>query len=136
MAKVSFLDPIRSVVPAAARERAYVVVTMIVGVLASWSLLDASLVQPVLQLVLSTLTLGFAVLYATSAWRTALYGVLLAVQALAMALHFLNDQQWTAILALAATLLGTATAAAKTPTPIMDGQGDQTGFSETLPRAA
>jgi hypothetical protein len=117
----AFLDPIRSAIPATVREKWYVTSGAIITFLVGWKLLDQSTASAWTQLAIATITLFFAVLYSTSTLRTALYGVLLAVQALAQVYGILSGSQWAAIVALAATLLGTATAAAKTPTTI-DGE--------------
>jgi hypothetical protein len=112
------LTKIRSVIPASARERWYVVSGALVTFLASWGLLEASTAPAWIGLVTATITLLFAVLYSTSTVRTALYSVLLAVQGVAGLYSILGESQWAAIVALAAVLLGTGTAAAKTQPPI------------------
>lgn len=121
MATESLLDPIRSAIPATLREKWYVTSGAIVTFLVGWKVLDETTAAAWTAFAVATITLFFAALYSTSTLRTALYGVLLAVQALAQVYGILSGSQWAAIVALAATLLGTATAAAKTPT-IIDGE--------------
>ncbi|OZC80545.1 hypothetical protein CH274_15355 [Rhodococcus sp. 06-418-5] len=117
----TFLDRVRSTIPASARERWYVISGVIVTLLVGLKVLDQATAAAWSSVVVATITLAFALLYSTSPWRTALYGLLLAVQGIAQLYGILNGSLWAAIIALAATLLGTATAAAKTPTTI-DGE--------------
>lgn len=117
----AILDPIRSAIPATVREKWYVTSGAFITFLVGWKLLDESTAAAWTQLAVATITLFFAVLYSRSTLRTALYGILLAVQGVAQLYGILSGSQWAAIIALAATLLGTATAAAKTPT-VVDGE--------------
>lgn len=110
------LAKLRAVLPPEARERLYVLVAPIVALLASVGLLDASMAAQWSALVVSFVTLLFALLHSTSTLRTALYGVLAAVAPIAQVFGILTGQQWASILFIVATLLGVATAAAKAPT--------------------
>lgn len=112
------LAKIRSVIPAYARERWYIVSNALVSFLTMWGLLDASLGQQIATLAIASITLLFAILYSTDEIRTAIYTLVLAVQAVAQVLGILTDQQWGAIVALVAILLGQTLAAAKTPAMI------------------
>ncbi|MFI7168530.1 phage holin [Rhodococcoides fascians] len=121
MKKAAILDPIRSKIPATARERWYVIAGVISTLLVGLKVLDQATAAAWLSLVIATITLAFALLYATSTWRVGLYGLLIAVQGVAQLYGIFNGSLWAAIIGLAATLLGTATAAAKTPTTV-DGE--------------
>lgn len=114
----AILDPIRSAIPATARQRYYDVVTAIVGALALWGYLSASNTQLWLAVGINVVTLLFAVLYATNFVRQTFYSVLAAASAVAGSYGILNDVKWAAVLSVAAALLGTAVAGSNTPTTI------------------
>lgn len=118
---MAILDSIRAFIPAAARERVYVVSAALVALLASWGAIDVAVVPQWTALVLATVTLAFAVLHSTSTIRTALYSVLLVTQGVAQVYGIGSDLQWTSIIGLVAAVLGLTFAAAKTPTAI-DGE--------------
>lgn len=111
----AILDPIRSAIPAAARQRYYDTVTAVVGALVLWGVLDTSNVQLWLALAINVVTLLFAVLYATAGVRQLFYVVLAAASGVAGSYGILNDVKWAAILAVVAALLGTAVAGSNTP---------------------
>ncbi len=113
----SLLDPVRSVIRPEYRERAYNLVGAAVVVLGSFGLVDGNAAATVAQLVLALLALLFAILYSTSQLRVALYGVLVSVQAVAALWSIGNDAKWAGVLAMAAAVLGTQVAAARTPAP-------------------
>lgn len=115
---MSLLDSIRTAVPASARERTYVIAAAAVALLASWGAVDAAAAPAWTALVVSFVTLGFAILHSTSTVRTALYSTLLAVQSVAQLYGIFTDGQWASIAGLAAAVLGLTVAAAKTPTMI------------------
>lgn len=111
----TILDPIRSAIPASARQRWYDTVTAIVGALALWGVLSASNVQLWLALAINVTTLLFALLYATGSVRQLFYVTLAAASGVAGSYGILNDVKWAAILSIAAALLGTAVAGSNTP---------------------
>ncbi|MDI9914338.1 hypothetical protein [Rhodococcus sp. IEGM 1379] len=116
---MSILDSIRKLVPASARENWYRYGGAAIVLLASWGYIDTTVVAQWSALVLGVITLLFAALHSTSSVRTALYLLLVAVQGVAGGVFgILNGQQWGAIVTLAGLVLGVATAAAKTPTPV------------------
>ena len=111
----AILDPIRSAIPAGARQRYYDVVTALVGALALWGYLSVSNTQLWLAVGINVVSLLFAVLYATSTVRQAFYAVLAAASAVAGSYGILNDVKWAAVLSLVAAILGTAVAGSNTP---------------------
>lgn len=99
------------------REKAYNLVGAAVVVLGSFGMVDSNAAATLAQLVLALVALVFAILYSTSQLRVALYGVLVAAQATAALWSLGNDAKWAAILSMAAAVLGTQVAAARTPAP-------------------
>lgn len=110
------LDRLRSILRPALRERAYVIVAAIVAVLTSVGLLEASEAAAWSSLIVSAITLAFALLHSTSPWRTALYSFLLGLQGIAGLYGIATEAAWALVVQVAAALLGITTAAAKTPT--------------------
>ncbi len=110
-----FLDPMRAVIPAAARQRWYDISTAIVGALALWGIVGTSTIPAWTSLIVGVVTLFFAVLYSESTVRVSFYTLLLSVQAVAGIYGILDDQRWAAILSAASALLGTASAGSNTP---------------------
>lgn len=110
------LDVLRGVIPPTAREKFYVVVAALVGVLgftegeaAVWT-----------QVGVAAVTLLFALLYSSSTVRASLYAVLVAVSTAGQLYGYFTETQWASYLGLAAALLGIATAAAKAPTTTIE----------------
>ncbi|MCP3811561.1 hypothetical protein NLX62_04350 [Mycobacteriaceae bacterium Msp059] len=66
------------------------------------------------QLGISTVTLLFAVLYATSSWRAALYGLVVPLSAVLTWYGIATGINWPLVAAAVAQVLGITTAAAKT----------------------
>ncbi|MGB7364315.1 MAG: hypothetical protein WA931_14890 [Rhodococcus sp. (in: high G+C Gram-positive bacteria)] len=116
----AILDPIRSSVPAAWRERVYVVVSAVVPVLGALSIVDDNAASAWTAAATSFVTLFFAVLYSSSTVRTALYSFLGAAAAVAQIYGFTQGATWAQYAAIAVSVLGTSLAAAKTPT-VVDG---------------
>lgn len=96
------------------RETAYRVVTGVVGLLLAFAYLSQEEAALWTQLGLSTVTLAFAGLFATSTWRRVLYPVLAAGGALLVFYGYVTNEQWPLILQAAVQLFGLSTAAAKT----------------------
>lgn len=69
----------------------------------------------IVAVVIAVFDLGVALLHSTKTWRSAVYGLAIAAQALAVFLHIGTDVQWSTGLALVAAVLGGGLAAAKTP---------------------
>lgn len=76
---------------------------------------DPAFTPLIVAVVIAVFDLGVALLHSTQAWRSAVYGLAIAAQALAVFLHLGTDVQWSAGLALVAAVLGGGLAAAKTP---------------------
>lgn len=66
------------------------------------------------QFGISTVTLLFAVLYATSSWRVALYGLIVPLSAVLTWYGIATGVDWPLVAAAVAQVLGITTAAAKT----------------------
>jgi hypothetical protein len=98
------------------REAAYRIVTGVVGLLASFAYLAQEEAALWTQLGISSVTLLFAALFATSTWRAVLYPVLATGGALLTWYGVVADAQLPLILAAAAQLFGLSTAAAKVVT--------------------
>jgi hypothetical protein len=128
MATESFLDPIRSAIPASFRERAYVVVTALVGIFAAQGVVTDAAAPVWISVGAAAVTLFFAVLYSTSTVRLSLYALLGTVSTVAQLYGYFSSTQWSSYLGLAAALLGLSFAAAKTPTPITNGAGSVASF--------
>ena len=96
------------------RETGYRVVTGVVGLLLAFAYLSQEEAALWTQLGLSTVTLVFAALFATSTWRQVLYPVLAAAGALLVWYGVVTGEQWPLILQAAIQLFGLSTAAAKT----------------------
>lgn len=111
----AFLDPIRSAIPAAFRERAYVVVTAIVGLFAAQGVVTEAAAPVWISVGAAAVTLFFAVLYATDTVRLSLYALLGTLSTLGQLYGYFTEAQWSSYLGLAAALLGLSLAAAKTP---------------------
>lgn len=111
------LDRVRAAVPPVWRERLYNGVGVAVTVLGGLGVVDDNAAAVVAQLVLAVVTLAFAVLHSTSSVRTAVYLVLAATQGV-LGLWSLGDGPvWSAVLSIAAAVLGTQIASGRTPAP-------------------
>lgn len=84
---------------------------------------DASLGPIIALAVISIFDLLVSIVNSTAAWRTRLYGVLIAFQAIATVTFGITDQQWGVILVFVGALLGTVTAVGNTvPVPPVYGE--------------
>lgn len=101
-------------VPAGARATWYAVSSAIVVALVAWGVLDEAAAPAVSGVVVAVVTLVFALLYSTSPWRQALYGVAAALGVLGVYLGWGTEAQFDSLLAVIAPLLGIGTAAATT----------------------
>lgn len=110
------------------REPGYRVITGVVGLLVAFAYLSQEEAALWTQLGLSSVTLLFAALFATSTWRLALYLVLAAVGPLLVWYGVVNDEQWPLIFQAAIQLFGLSTAAAKV---VQEGQVSTTIRSGT-----
>ncbi|UBF41619.1 membrane protein [Gordonia phage CaiB] len=108
------LDKIRAVIPEGRREDFYRVVTAVATGLLAFGFLDDQKAALWTQLGLALVTTLFALLYATSQWRVALYSITGPVGAVLMGYGIVSDTRWALIAAAVAQLFGMATAAAKT----------------------
>lgn len=95
------------------REQAYRIVTGVVGLLVALTYLSEKEAALWIQLGLSSVTLLFAALFATSTWRAVLYPVLAAAGPVLVFYGVFADQQWPLILQAAVQLFGLSTASAK-----------------------
>lgn len=133
---MAVLDTLRTKIPAGARDSWYRYGGALIVFLGSWGAMDVSTVPQWSALVAGVVTLLFAALHSTSSWRTGLYLLLVAVQGVAGLYGILGDEKWGAILALAAVVLGVATAASNTPTgEVIDVEPDRVADTE-LPYVA
>lgn len=109
------LDRLREFVRPEWRERIYDTVGAAVVLLGGWGLVDQADGAVIAQVILAAVALLFAILHSTSGIRTALYGLLVAVQAVFGLWSIGTDAQWAGVLAIAAAVLGTQVAAGRTP---------------------
>lgn len=110
-----FLNPVRSAIPPEARKRAYDIATAIIAGLGMWGYLDASEIQQWTSLAVSFIALVFAILYAQTTARAALYTFLVAVASIAGAYGILTESQSAGLLSVAVAVLGVAVAGSNTP---------------------
>lgn len=98
----------------------HTVATLILAVLASfihtgdgafWS----TWTPLVVGVVVAAFDLGVSLTHSRSGLRSAVYGLILAAQPIALVLHWVTDEQWTSVAALLAAVFGGVMAAAKTP---------------------
>lgn len=127
--KVTFLDRVRAVVPENQREAVYRFVGGLGLFLFAFGVLDDMEASLWTQLGVSTVTLLFALLYATSTWRVALYAVVGPLGAVLMAYSIVTETRWGLIVAATGQALGITTAAAKTvqrapSPPVIDSEGN------------
>jgi hypothetical protein len=108
------LNRIRALIPESAREGWYRIAGGVVAFLAAFGLLEQQEAALWTQLVISVITLGFALIYATSTWRVVLYAVTGPLGGVLMFYGLVNDVRWAAITASVAYAFGITTAAAKT----------------------
>lgn len=105
---------LQALVPASWRENWYRISAGAVMFLFAFGVLDAESTSLWIQGATATVTLVFALIYATSPWRTVLYGILAPAGAILMYYGIVNDVRWALITAAGAQVFGIATAAAKT----------------------
>lgn len=133
-ASTSLLDQLRAkvdgIVPASARETLYRVVAAVVTALTATGTLAADKAYLWTQLGVSTVTLLFALLYAGTSIRTALYTVAAAGGALVLAYGILKGVDWAIIVGSVGQALGVVTAAAKAQAPAESQVG---GVNPSLP---
>lgn len=103
-------------IPASWREGWYRVASGLVMFLFAFGLLTADAVTLWIQMAVATVTLLFALLYATSAWRVALYAIVAPVGSVLLFYGVVDDVRWAVISAAVAQIFGITTAAAKTVT--------------------
>lgn len=111
------LDRLRLLISPEKRGYIHALAVAILGYIALTGNLTDSTSTLIVALVVAGFDLALALLHSTSTVRTALYGLALAAQPVALAFHFGNDAQWTGGVAILAAVLGGAVAAAKTPAP-------------------
>jgi len=108
------VDRLRRLVPERAREAWYRAATGGVMLLFALGVLDADGAAVWVQFALGTVTLAFALLYATTRWRMALYAVTGPLGGVLGYYGLVTDTKWALITAAVAQAFGIATAAAKT----------------------
>lgn len=99
------------------RETAYRFAAALSTFLFAFGVLDSQEASLWTQLAVSTITLLFALLYATSGWRATIYAVTGPLGAILMWYGIVTDVRWALITAAVAQVFGLTTAAAKTITP-------------------
>ncbi|OLT33690.1 hypothetical protein BJF84_21380 [Rhodococcus sp. CUA-806] len=112
---MSILDPVRSGIPASARQRFYDVSTAVVGALVLWGVLDSTTAALWTALAVNVVTLLFALLYASTTARQVFYTVVTAASGLLGAYGIASDVQLAGVVAVIAALLGTAVAGSNVP---------------------
>lgn len=116
----SWVDKVRArldkLIPASARETAYRVVAAVIMGLTATGITDPDKATMWSQLGVATVTLLWALLYAGTSIRAALYAVTGAGGALLMAYGLAKGVDWAVIVASVGQALGVASAAAKTVT--------------------
>lgn len=105
---------LQALVPQRAREAYYRFAGGAVMFLMAIGLLDTAEASLWTQLVVGTVTLVFALLYATTPWRVALYAITGPLGGVLMYYGIVNDTKWALITASVAQAFGITTAAAKT----------------------
>jgi len=104
------------------REMAQRVIAGVLTLLTGYQVLDADKAALWSQLVLGTVGAVFALLYATSTARVALYALVGPLGAVLMAYGIVSDVKWAVLVASVGQVFGSATAAAKvvelSPSPI------------------
>lgn len=120
----SALDRLRThldkLLPASGREVAYRVVSAVIMALTATGLTSADKAGLWSQLGVATVTLLYALLYAGTGLRAALYAVVGAGSAVLLAYGIAQHVNWAVIVAAAGQALGVATAAAKAQLPGSD----------------
>ena len=104
----SYLSPIH-------RQYVHAVAVAVLGFITAITHAEPAVGALVVALVIAVFDLGVALANSTNGVRSAIYGLALACQPLAVFLHFGSDAQWGPALALVAAILGGGLAAAKTP---------------------
>lgn len=105
--RLQLLIPLRS------RETFYRVVAGVLAALSGFGILDDNEALLWSQLAVGTVTALFAMLYATTTLRRALYALVGPIGALLMAYGIVNDIKWAIIAVAVGQVFGTTTAAAK-----------------------
>lgn len=101
-------------IPPTWREAGYRVVSGVLTFLTGYGILDGNNAVLWSQLAIGTITSLFALLYATSSARAALYAIVGPLGAVLMAYGIIQDEKMAVISAALAQVFGIATAAAKT----------------------
>lgn len=108
------IDRIRAVVKPEWREGGYRVVVAAITMLFALGMLEQEEAALWTQLGISVITTLFALVFATSKWRAALYMLVGPIGGLLMWYGIVNDETWALITAAVAQAFGVTTAAAKT----------------------
>ncbi|UYL88126.1 holin [Gordonia phage Evaa] len=111
--EVSTIQKLRNAIPEKRREEFYRVVAGVTTFLLAFGVLDNQEAALWTQLGLATVTCLFALLYSTSAWRSAIYALAGPAGAVLMAYGLVGDQTWALVVAAVAQLFGITTAASK-----------------------
>jgi len=104
-------------VPLGFRETAYRYAAALTALLFAFGVLDSQEASLWTQLAVSTITLLFALLYATSALSAAIYTLTGPLGAILMWYGIVNEVRWALITAAVGQVFGITTAAAKTIQP-------------------
>ncbi|UYL87856.1 holin [Gordonia phage Malisha] len=108
--------------------RAYVhaVVLAVFGVITVSTKVDPSLGVLIAAAAVAVFDLVLALLHSSAKWRTLLYGVVIALQPIGVAVAIGTSEQWASGLVLLSAILGVGLAAAKTPVPAEYGTSEST----------
>lgn len=110
------LDTFRAALPASSRDRVYEIAAAAIVLLAGIGAVAEEAVPLWIAAATAVLVLLYALIHSTSAWSTALYGVVAAVAPLATWYSLGDGKTWAAIVGFAAVVLGTTTAASRSDT--------------------
>ncbi|MBV9871731.1 MAG: hypothetical protein JO214_14015 [Frankiaceae bacterium] len=113
MTSVSLRGRLQGLIPPTARETYQRIVAGVLTFLTGYQVLDADKAALWSQLALGTISALFALLYATSTARVALYALVGPVGGVLMAYGIISDVKWAVLVASIGQVFGVATAAAK-----------------------
>jgi hypothetical protein len=104
---------LRELIPQSSREMAYRIASTLAAFLLALGLTTADRAALWGQFAIGVVTTLFALLYATTPWRVALYGLVAPAGALLLAYGLVTNTVWALIAGAAGQFFGVTTAAAK-----------------------
>lgn len=100
------LNTIRNSLPASSRDQVYIWVAAAVTLLAGLGYVTNTAAALWSAAGISSVTLAYALVHATSSWRAALYGFIIAAAPLATWYSIGTEEGWAAVVVFAAAVLG------------------------------